>query len=83
MARTVRAVFDGEVLRPDQPIDLRPNTAYLVTIGPEVAAQGVLDEEPHPLTAIGRLAVDMGVTDLAINHDRYAHNRIEDEQSEA
>ena len=32
MAKTVRAVFDGEVLRPEQPVDLQPNTTYVITI---------------------------------------------------
>jgi hypothetical protein len=26
MTKTLEAVFDGEVLRPDEPLDLRPNT---------------------------------------------------------
>ncbi len=28
-------VFDGQVLRPDAPLDLEPNTRYVVTIQPE------------------------------------------------
>jgi hypothetical protein len=32
MGKTVRAVFDGEVLRTEEPIDLRPDTTYFVTI---------------------------------------------------
>jgi hypothetical protein len=26
------AVFDGDVLRPDSPLDLKPNTRYVITI---------------------------------------------------
>lgn len=38
MTRTVTAVFDGETLRPSSPVDLEPNTRYLITIR----------EAPHP-----------------------------------
>jgi predicted DNA-binding antitoxin AbrB/MazE fold protein len=34
MSQTVEAIFDGEVLRPDEPIDLEPNTRVRVTIEP-------------------------------------------------
>jgi len=32
MAKSVRAVFDGEVLRPEETVDLKPNVRYLVII---------------------------------------------------
>ncbi len=32
MSKTIEAVFDGEVLRPDEPLELRPNTRVRVTI---------------------------------------------------
>lgn len=81
MAQTVRAMFDGETLLPEQPIDLRPNTTYVVTIEREVGGSGDVDEA-YPLTEISRLATDMGVTDLAACHDRYAHGRVEDESGD-
>ena len=34
MSKTLEAIFDGEVLRPDEPIDLEPNTRVRVTIEP-------------------------------------------------
>ena len=34
MSQTVTAVFDGEVLRPDTPLDLEPNARYVLTIQP-------------------------------------------------
>jgi hypothetical protein len=33
-------------------------------------------EAAHPLTELLGLATDMGVTDLAANHDRYAHGKL-------
>ena len=34
MSKTLEAVFDGEVLRPDEPIELEPNTRVRITIEP-------------------------------------------------
>ena len=82
MARTLRAKFDGEVLRPEQPVDLEPNTMYVVTVEREVSAEDGAEDAVYPLTAIGRLATDMGVTDLSVQHSRYAHGRLADEDSD-
>jgi hypothetical protein len=82
MAQTVRATFDGEVLRPERPLDLQTNTTYLVTIEQEARVEDHVGDEVYPLTAIGRLATDMGVTDLSVHHDRYAHGRFMDEDRE-
>ena len=32
MSKTLTAVFDGDVLRPDSPLNLEPNTRYVITI---------------------------------------------------
>jgi len=32
MSKTIEAVFDGEVLRPDEPLELQPNTRVRLTI---------------------------------------------------
>ncbi|MDT5123488.1 MAG: hypothetical protein QOC96_2970 [Acidobacteriota bacterium] len=34
MSQTLEATFDGEVLRPDEPIELEPNTRVRITIEP-------------------------------------------------
>lgn len=78
MARTIRAIYDGELLRPEQPVDLQTNKIYVVTIeteAPESPDSGIVE---YPLTMIRRLAADAGVTDLAERHDYYAHGRVED-----
>jgi hypothetical protein len=80
MGQTVRAVFDGEALRPDRPVNLRPNTAYLVTIEGEAPTGQESPGESYPLTEISRLATDMGVTDLAASHARYARRRADAEE---
>jgi len=74
MAISVRALFDGKVLRPERLVDLEPNTTYMITIEHEAPpAEIEIEEEPYPLTEIGRLAIDMGVTDLSTRHSWYAH----------
>jgi len=32
MSQTVQATFDGQVLKPEQPLELAPNTRVLITI---------------------------------------------------
>jgi hypothetical protein len=74
----LRVMYDGEVLRPEQPLDLPANTTYLVTIEPEAGDERDDGEATYPLTQIRRLATDMGVTDLSTRHGEYAHGRIVD-----
>ncbi|MBI4530765.1 MAG: DUF104 domain-containing protein, partial [Candidatus Latescibacteria bacterium] len=73
MIKTLYAVFDGEVLRPEAPVDLKSNTRYVITIEREDKETEIGEIETHPLTEILRLATDMGVTDLSTRHDWYAH----------
>lgn len=87
MLTTIRARFDGEVFRPEQPVELRADTSYVLIIAEDRAvAEGAvanMDEDAagaeaeYPLTQLGRLATDMGVDDLAARHDWYAHGKIE------
>jgi AF2212-like len=75
MTKTLRAVFDGQVLRPIEPANLEPNKEYVVTV--EEGQPGT-NGLPYPLSTIRALATDMGVTDLSTRHDHYAHGKIED-----
>jgi predicted DNA-binding antitoxin AbrB/MazE fold protein len=77
MAKSVRAVFDGQVLRPEEPVDLKPNVRYVVIIEREEERKEKGEEGTYPLTEIGRLATDMGITDLSTRHSWYAHGRLE------
>jgi hypothetical protein len=71
MSRTVTVVYDGEVFRPVEPVDLEPNTRYLILLEP-VEAQ---PEDPAggPFDRILALAQDLGVPDLAEQHDHYLY----------
>jgi hypothetical protein len=77
MSITIRATFDGTVLRPEQPVDLERDATYVVTIeNPPTSRQ---QPRVNALTAIREMATDMGVDDLSINHDFYAHGKIRDQ----
>jgi len=81
MIATVRAVFDGEALHPEQAVGLQPNATYVITI--EREASPSQESGDYPLTRIGRLAQDMGVADLSTSHDRYAHGQLENNRDGA
>ena len=69
MARTVIVLFDGEVLRPTEPLDLPANTEYRVTIE---EAEPPPDEERHPLAKFAAFVIeDLDIPDLAEQHDHY------------
>ncbi len=77
MPKILHAIFDGEVLRPEEPVDLLPNTRYVLTVEREDAEQH--EEHTYPLTTIRELATDMGVTDLSTRHGWYAHGCVQDD----
>jgi hypothetical protein len=92
MATTIRAVFDGEVLHLEDADGLRPGVTYLVTVQAEAPGETTAEttaariaeaepdsEEPYVLTTLREMALDMGVDDLASNHDWYAHGRLPDD----
>lgn len=70
MDETLTAVFDGEVLRPDRPTDLEPNTRYVITVrkasGRTEAgdAWDVLSDEAGSVE---------GPEDWAAEHDHYLY----------
>ena len=79
MARTIRAIFDGVVLRPEGQVDLEPDKLYLLTVEADGEQLVRGPESSYPLTEIAKLALDMGVSDLSSRHDQYAHGYVEDD----
>ena len=69
MTRTITVIFDGETLRPIEPVDLRTNTEYRVTIE-DTEGPG---ESDRPLMQFLDLAMGMGIPDLAEQHDHYLY----------
>ncbi len=78
MGKTLRAIFDGKVLRPEEPADLKPNARYIVTVEREREPSAAGNIPEYPLTRIRALATDMGASDLARQHQWYAHGGPKD-----
>lgn len=72
MQRSVHVVFDGDVLRPEEPLDLRPNGRCRVTIEAEAPVEAD-ERETGILDGLDDLAVDFGVPDLAAQFEPYAY----------
>jgi hypothetical protein len=73
MTRSVAVVYDGEVLRPVEPVDLPPNTRGRVTIGDP----GEETPPAAPPRSVRRIldrarALDLPA-DLAAQHDHYLY----------
>ena len=70
MTKTITAVFDGQVLRPEASADLRTNQRYRLTLEP-------LEEEERPTdvwTVLEQLAGTIGAPpDWSAEHDHYLY----------
>jgi len=64
-------VFDGDVLRPIDEIELIPGKKYTVIIESEGGYEN--NPELDPAYNIASLAVDTGIPDLAYEHDHYLY----------
>ena len=65
MATTLYATYDGHVFTPEKHIDLEHNQRYLIRIEPQVKST--------VLQRISANAIDLGVSDLAAQHDHYLY----------
>jgi predicted DNA-binding antitoxin AbrB/MazE fold protein len=76
MTRTITVVYDGEVLRPTEPLDLERDAEYRVTIEdtqPRADDDATVEDERYPLTKFLKYATDMGIPDFAEQHDHYLY----------
>ena len=71
MTRTVNATFDGDVLRTDEPVDLKPNTRVRVTI--ETVESPT--EEPMSLLDIAASLNLEGPEDWSERFEEYLYGR--------
>lgn len=71
MSQTIDVVFDGEVLRPDTPLDLVPNQRYVVTISERPEETNAL---PNAWDVLSSLSGTIEETeDWAVEHDHYLY----------
>lgn len=70
MEKKLRVLFDGETLRPEGPVDLEPNTRYIVIVKDEK-----LPRQPsnRAFQNILERATDLGISDLAEQHNHYLY----------
>ncbi len=75
MDRIVTATFDGQAFQPDTPLDLQPNTRYVLTIQQATEASAELPElEGDAWDLLNRLAGTIDAPeDWSIEHDHYIH----------
>jgi hypothetical protein len=68
MSTVVTVTFDGRTLLPESPLDLKPNTQYVVTIEPLTIAEGDAWDVLEAMTGV----VD-APEDWAAEHDHYLY----------
>ena len=75
MTTRVHAVFDGEALLPDEPVDLQVNERYVLTIQQAAESHDGCAVEEGPAFDLSSLGVRTGIPDLATQHDHYLYGR--------
>jgi predicted DNA-binding antitoxin AbrB/MazE fold protein len=70
MSQTLDAVFDGSVFRPDQPIELEPNTRVRITIEPAPT----LAQEPESFLRVAQSLNLDGPPDWSSRLDEYLYS---------
>ena len=69
MSQTLDAIFDGNVFRPDGPIELEPNTRVRLTIEPAIAPT----EQPESFLRVARSLNLDGPPDWSSRLDDYLY----------
>lgn len=70
MSHTISVLYDGHVLIPEEEVHLQPNRRYVIQV--EIKPQKKTPSE-SVLKRISERAVDLGVSDLAAQHDHYLY----------
>ena len=69
MSQTLDAIFDGSVFRPDQPIELEPNTRVRITI----ESASISQTEPESFLQVARSLNLEGPRDWSSRLDEYLY----------
>jgi hypothetical protein len=73
MRISFNAVYDGESLRPEQPVDLPANIRLRVIVE-DLGPEQMVDKVPASIRRALARAEDLGVPNLAERHDDYLHD---------
>ena len=68
--KTLRAVFDGKVLKPEWSVDLEVGKRYILTVESKGKSN---DVGKDPAFGLSSLAVKTNIPDLAAEHDHYLY----------
>ncbi len=75
--RLISVVFDGEAFRPEMPIDLAPNTRYLIVIRSALSVEEIRVEDDTPGDVYDLLESMVGTydgpEDWSAEHDHYLY----------
>ena len=73
MTKTLVAAFDGTVLRPDEPLDIEPNTRVTITV--ESRSPDVADADTGDAWSVLHALAGTydGPADWSSEHDHYIH----------
>lgn len=69
--KSYEAIYDGQVIRPDEPLKLEPNTRIRITVTPVKVKPGAIKK--NSFLAVARALKLSGPTDLAENLDDYLY----------
>ena len=72
---TVNAHFDGKFIVPDEPLNLPPNQALIVSIEPVAEKPETVEGSVLSWLAANAVESDALPTDLADRHDHYLYGR--------
>lgn len=73
MTKKVRAVFDGKVFFPEEPVELEVNGHYVLNIEPVKKEEQIDNIESDAVFDLASLAVKTAIPDLATEHDHYLY----------
>jgi hypothetical protein len=75
MTKKVRAVFDGKVFCPEEPVELEINGHYVLNIEPVKKEDMIENDNAESDSAfdLASLAVKTGIPDLATEHNHYLY----------
>jgi len=71
MTTDIYAVYDGNVFKPEEPLKLKPNQRYRIRI--ELEKKSNKKRTWRVLQRISSRAQDLGISDLAEQHDHYLY----------
>ena len=77
MSRIIEAVFDGEVLRPEEPLELQPNTRVRITI----EESATVKSKPNSFLRTARSLNIEGPSDWSERIEEYLYGKQGNDQS--